>query len=225
MKNKLNVGLDFAAPIPLHTDYSSDKFEGFEVDLMKKISEELHLELKYNVSYWKDILTQLQNGKIDVICSAATITPDRQKFLDFSKPYLDFRLCLVCNRNNIFPLSSLESKIIGVRTKTEAEEYLKINFTSTQLVIADTNDELYNKLSKGDLDALVDDSPIARGFVKQNSQLSVCHFLSNSSSQYAIALKKGNIDLKNSLDKVIDKLQQNGFLKDIKSKWFDGIEV
>ncbi len=38
MKTKLLVGLDFAAPIPLHTDYSSGKFEGFEVDLMKKIS-------------------------------------------------------------------------------------------------------------------------------------------------------------------------------------------
>jgi ABC-type amino acid transport substrate-binding protein len=75
------------------------------------------------------------------------------------------------------------------------------------------------------LDALVDDSPIAGGFTRQNPQLIVSHFLPNSSSQYAIALKKGNVDLKKSLNKVIDKLQENGFLKDNKRKWFDGIEL
>jgi ABC-type amino acid transport substrate-binding protein len=225
MKNKLKVGLDFAAPIPLHTDYSSGKFEGFEVDLMKAISKELNLELNYTVSYWKNILRQLQNGQIDVICSAAIITADRQKVLDFSSPYLDFRLCLVCNKNNLFSPNSLENKIIGVRTKTEAEKYLKNNFPTTQLDTADINNELYDKLSKGELDALVDDSPIAGGYIKQNSKLSVCHFLPNTSSQYAIALRKDNTDLKNSLDNVIDKLQQNGFLKDIKNKWFDGIDL
>jgi ABC-type amino acid transport substrate-binding protein len=148
MKKKLNVGLDFAAPIPLHTDYSSDKFEGFEVDLMEKISQDLNLKLKYTVSYWKDIFSQLQNGKIDVICSAVTVTPDREKYLDFSNPYLNFRLCVVCIRNNLIPTNTLENKKIGVRTKTEAEEYLKSNFTKVQLVTADTNDELYDMLSQ-----------------------------------------------------------------------------
>lgn len=219
------VGLDFAAPIPLHTDYSSPKFEGFEVDLMKKIAEELNLELCYTVSYWKDILTQLQNGHIDAICSAATVTADRQKGLDFSQPYLNFRLCLVCTKNNVFPLTSLETKIIGVRTKTEAEEYLQRNFPGAQLFLADTNDELYDKLLKNDLDTVIDDSPIAGGFVKQHPHLSVGHFLPNTSSQYAIAVRKGNITLKTGLDNVIGQLQHNGFLKEIKDKWFEGIEL
>ena len=171
------------------------------------------------------LLGLLQNGKIDAICSDATVTPDRKKYLDFRNPYLNFRLCVVCNRNNLISTKILENKKIGVRAKTEAEEYLKTNFTKMQLVIADTNDELYDKLSQGHLDALVDDSPIAGGFTRQNPQLIICYFLPNSSSQYAIALKKGNVDLKNNLDKVINKLQENGFLKDIKSKWFDGIEL
>ena len=225
MNNKLTVGIDFAAPIPLHTDFLSGRFEGFEVDLMKKISEELNLELTYTVSYWKDILSQLENGQIDAICSAATVTPQRQRFLDFTNSYLDFRLCLVGKTNSFFPLSALESKKIGVRIKTEAEDYLKRNYTSMGLTSADTNDELYNKLLTGELDALVDDSPIAGGFIKKHPQLSVYHFFPNSDSQYAIALRKGNPDLKNRLNEVIDKLQQNEFLKDIKTKWFEGMEL
>lgn len=225
MKKELRVGLDFAAPIPLHTDYSSEKFEGFEVDLMQKISEELNLELKYIVSYWKDIFNQLQNGKIDAVCSAATVTPERKKYVDFSNPYLNFRLCVVCNRNHLIFANKLENKKIGVRIKTEAEEYLKNNFTKIQLITADTNNELYDKLSQGHLDAVVDDSPIAGGFTIQNPQLAVCHFLPDSSSQYAIALRKGNVELKKSLNKVIDTLQENGFLSDNKNKWFTGIEL
>jgi ABC-type amino acid transport substrate-binding protein len=79
MKEKLKVGLDFAAPIPLHTDISKGHFEGFEVDLMSKIANELKFELEHSISYWKDILENLKNRKVDVICSAATKTIEREQ--------------------------------------------------------------------------------------------------------------------------------------------------
>ena len=89
--------MDFAAPIPLHTDFSSGTFEGFEVDLMKLISDRLGLKLTYEVSLWKDILQNLQEGTIDVICSAVTVTPERKHFLDFSR-LLSILQVMCCNK-------------------------------------------------------------------------------------------------------------------------------
>lgn len=110
MKTELKVGLDFAAPVPLHTDLSSERFEGFEVDLMNEIATELNVTLVHKVAYWKDIIAGLMKQKIDVICSAATVTEERKKDVAFSRPYLNFHLALVCNKDTIISLNDLQDK-------------------------------------------------------------------------------------------------------------------
>ena len=143
MKEELKVGLDFAAPIPLHTDFSSGIFEGFEVDLMKLISDRLGLRLVYEVSLWKDILQKLREGDIDVICSAVTVTDQRKLILDFSDPYLSFRLCVVTNKeNNVNSTNQLRSKTIGVRNATEAEKYIKTHLEECTIIFSDSNEEI-----------------------------------------------------------------------------------
>lgn len=224
MQNELKVGVDFAAPIPLHTDYSSNIFEGFEVDLMKKISEELDLKLTYEVSLWKDILRKVQEGNLDAICSAATVTPERKLYLDFSEPYLSFRLCAVTNKENeISSLEHLKTKTIGVRKATEAEEFIKSYLKESKVILSDTNDELYQMLNNEKIDSLIDDSPIAGGFLRLNNNLKVAFFLPDTKSEYAIAIKKGNEDLKNLLDKILSELKINGFWLSLYDKWFKGI--
>ena len=214
--------MDFAAPIPLHTDFFKGNFEGFEVDLMNKIVNELNLNLEYSISYWKDILNDLQNKKIDVVCSAATKTYEREKEFLFSKPYLNFHLCLVCNKDNMLQIDNLENKRVGVRTSTEAEKYLKKKYPKKSLEHFDSNEEIYNKLTKREIDALVDDSPISFGFTERNSQLSIVELLPNTSSQYAIMLNKDNADLKNKIDEIIDELENSIFLEEKRQKWFNG---
>ena len=220
-KKTLRIGLDFSAPIPLHTDYNSNDFEGFEVDLINEIANELQLKLEYSVSYWKDIIKALQDSQIDVICSAGTISTERMKELNFSKPYLDFHLCAVYNKATLFPLNEFANKKVGVRIETEAEKYLQQYYPETELETFDTNDAIYECLKQMKIDVLVDDSPIAFGLLKQFPELIISDYLPNSASQYAIILKKENLDLKKKIDTVIEKLQRNGFLENNRQKWFD----
>ena len=160
MQKELRVGLDFSAPIPLHTDISTGVFEGFEVDLIKELSGRLDVKLIYEVSLWKDILQKLQQGQLDIICSAVTITTERRSFLAFSIPYLTFRVCAVSRKeNNIHSISEFHQKRIGVRKATEAEKYA--NTKEANITLSDTNEELYQLLKKGKIDLVIDDSPIA----------------------------------------------------------------
>ena len=220
----LRIGLDFSAPIPLHTDYKSGDFKGFEVDLINEISKELNLALEYSVSYWKNIIQDLKDNKIDIICSAGTFSNERAKELSFSKPYLDFHLCTVYNKANLFSLNELKDKRIGVRIETEAEEYLKKYYPETKLETFDTNDAIYESLNQMKIDVLIDDSPIAFGLLQQNPELIIADYLPNSDSQYAIILKKENSELKEKIDVVLEKLKKNGFLENNKKKWFQEFE-
>eukprot|EP01132_Coremiostelium_polycephalum_P020104 gene20104-23898_t len=192
MKDTLKIGLDSVAPVPMHTDYHSAVFEGFEVDLMQEIAS--HLDLK-----------------IDMICSAVTMTPSRQRILEFSAPYLQFRLCAVVNQGtSLNNLNSFEHKTIGVRIATEAEKYIMGKFSGHQVIHEEKNEALYTLLLEKKLDVVIDDSPIAGGFLLKYKTLQIGMFLPDTHSHYAIAMKKGDVELKKKIDKVLKRLKENG---------------
>jgi len=225
-KKVLKVGLDSAAPFPMHSDYNSEKFEGFEVDLLKAITDQLGLEIQYEVSLWSTILEQLFKGELDLICSAVTVTPSRQHILEFSNPYLYFRLCAVINQQDTLnDLNDFKNKSIGVREATVAERYVMDQFPANNIVYAVTNKELYRKLQAGKIDILVDDSPIAGGFLQKNKKLKIGMFLPKTDSSYAVAMKKGDVTLKAQFNEVIALLKENGTYQSIYKKWFSDSQL
>eukprot|EP01133_Synstelium_polycarpum_P013922 gene13922-16423_t len=226
MKDTLKIGLDSVAPVPMHTDYHSAVFEGFEVDLMQEIASHLDLKIAYEISLWKNILEKLYKGQLDMICSAVTMTPSRQRILEFSAPYLQFRLCAVVNQGtSLNNLNSFEHKTIGVRIATEAEKYIMGKFSGHQVIHEEKNEALYTLLLEKKLDVVIDDSPIAGGFLLKYKTLQIGMFLPDTHSHYAIAMKKGDVELKKKIDKVLKRLKENGTYHRIYKKWFTYIEL
>jgi ABC-type amino acid transport substrate-binding protein len=226
MKRFLKIGLDSAAPFPMHTNPSSGIFEGFEVDLIKVVAEALELDVQYEVSLWKDILPRLYKGELDMICSAVTVTPSRKHILEFSDPYLKFRLCAVVKKNeHITTTAEFRNRIIGVRSAAVAEKYMMDHFPAVMLVHMDTNTELYDALEQGKIDMLIDDSPIAGGFLKQRQDLKVGLFIPHTDSHYAIAMKKGDLQLKSQINEVLLKMKENGLYDALFTKWFSQIQL
>jgi ABC-type amino acid transport substrate-binding protein len=226
MKRILKIGLDSAAPFPLHSDYNSAKFEGFEVDMISAVAELLDLELHYEVSLWATILEKLYKGELDMICSAVTMTPSRKMILEFSKPYLGFQLCAIVNKGvELTDLADFSNKKIGIRIATEAEKYVMSVFPSNVTVHAETNNELYKKLLAGRIDVLIDDSPIAGGFLHRHKNLQIGMFMPGTESQYAIAMKKGDVTLKDQINEAMELLRKNGTYDEIFKKWFSNIRL
>lgn len=226
MKRILKIGLDSAAPFPLHSDYNSGVFEGFEVDLMSAVAEIMDLELHYEVSLWQNILEKLYKGELDMICSAVTMTSSRQMILEFSQPYLQFQLCAVANEGDSFSgLADFKNKKIGIRIATEAEKYVMAQFPGNLTHHAETNNELYQKLLARKIDVLIDDSPIAGGFLHKHSTLKKAMFMPGTESQYAIAMKKGDLALKKEINATLRLLEENGTYEQIHEKWFSSIKL
>lgn len=223
-KKVLKVGLDSAAPYPMHSDYNSETFEGFEVDLLSAITEHLGLEVEYQVSLWQNILERLFKGELDLICSAVTVTPSRKHILEFSDPYLYFRLCAVISaEEKLNDINDLRNKTIGVRIAAEAEKYVLSHFPESNMYHAETNHELYRMLLSKNIDVVIDDSPIAGGFTEKNKQLKVGLYLPSTESQYAIAMKKGDTTLKKMFNDALKHLKVTGVYDEIYAKWFTGV--
>jgi ABC-type amino acid transport substrate-binding protein len=103
------------------------EFRGFEVDLSRAIARELGVEVEYRSALWSVILDELRQARLDVVCSAATITEARRRDVEFSDPYLDIRLVLVTRAGmSIRGVGDLDRRTVGVRSATEAERFARI---------------------------------------------------------------------------------------------------
>ena len=83
----------------------SGKIVGFEVDLVNDLCKRMKVECKIITQDWDGMIPGLQAGKFDVIMDGMSITEERLKTIDFSKPYAQTPASLVVNKTG--PLAKL----------------------------------------------------------------------------------------------------------------------
>lgn len=120
-------------------------------------------------------------------------------------------------KNEVFSVDDLEGKTIGVQNGTTGAIYAED--------VKDATVEKYSKgadgilaLKQGKVDAVIIDNEPAKVFVEKNSELKILDeaFVVED---YAMALKKGNDELKDKLDDAIKTLKDNGTIDDILNNW------
>src|SRR5438034_10603151 len=93
--NKSNGG---GGKVPSHITVGSDipyapfefgqpPYKGFDVDVVNEIAKRLDTKVTFKKTPFDVIFRDLAQGKFDMVASAATITPERAKEVDFSNPY------------------------------------------------------------------------------------------------------------------------------------------
>lgn len=212
----LVVELDDALPPPMQMGSpETGDFHGFEVDLLNEIARRLDAHLTWRRSPWSQIVRELENGSIDLICSAATISEERKQTADFTQPYLQISLAAV-SRAGTGPAATRDEGRIGVRRATTAAEYLRRKRQEPALV-SESNEELYDALVNRDVEVIVDDSPIAAHFVRTKPGLTMAT-LARTSASYGVMLRKDN-PLTRELDEVIADLDATGTLRRLEERW------
>lgn len=115
----LRIGTYFVNP-PF--EYVSDgQRVGFEVDLMNEIATHLSLTAMFVDTEWENILQETQSGRYDCIVGGITITPERQRLLAWSTPYMTTTLSLVVDGRrspNLRTMADFRNALVGVQAAT-----------------------------------------------------------------------------------------------------------
>jgi len=82
----VTIGMEGGYP-PWNLTDSNGKIVGFEVDLANDLCKRAGVECKVIAQDWDGMIPGLKAGKFDVIMDGMSITEDRRKEIDFSKPY------------------------------------------------------------------------------------------------------------------------------------------
>ncbi|WP_066634804.1 transporter substrate-binding domain-containing protein [Desulfolucanica intricata] len=96
-KGVLVAGLDdtFA---PMGYRDKDNNLIGFDIDMGEELAKRLGVKMEWQPTDWNGVILSLKSKKFDVVISGMSITPERQKEINFSTPYLDAGLVMVVSK-------------------------------------------------------------------------------------------------------------------------------
>ena len=173
----LRVGTYFVNP-PFEF-ISGGKRVGFEVDLMEEIARRLDLHSEFVNTRWEVILHDMEENRYDCIVGGITITPDRQRLLAWSVPYLTTTLSLIVDLRRSpanMTLADLKGGTVGVQAATTDYDVAVAMQRAGQIgsvkvyPFAKIGDAIKD-LSSGRVDAVMKVYPVAAWFVRRHARL------------------------------------------------------
>ncbi|WP_353091916.1 basic amino acid ABC transporter substrate-binding protein [Methylibium sp.] len=218
------VGTD-AAYAPFEFQNEKGEIVGFSIDLLQAVAAKGGFEVKFVNTPWEGIFNALQQGDRDLLISSITITDERKQTMDFSTPYFDaYQLIAVKATSKVAKFDDLKKLKVGVQTGTTGDEVVtKLQgknsanvkrFESTPLAL--------KELEAGGVDAVVADNGVVVNYVTNNAG---ANFKTVSDSafapeQYGIAVKKGNAELLEKVNKGIAAIKADGSYDQVYAKTF-----
>lgn len=223
---KIIIASDAAYPPLEWQDTESGELMGYDIDVIKAVMEEAGLEYEINNMAWDALIPSLDAGQIDVVISAMTIKPSRALKVEFTDPYYKSGLIVAVHEDNedIKSIDDLAGKTIGVQigtTGADLSNELKEKHPGTEVVSYDRIPEAFMSLTNGNVDAVVNDLPVADYYIEKDFGQEVKKVGEVLSSEYyGIALAKNNPELYEKVNNALNTLKENGTLQAIHMKWF-----
>ena len=218
---KIVIGLDDSF-VPMGFKNEKGEIVGFDIDLARAVAQKLGAEVEFKPINWDSKILDLNGGNIDLIWNGLTITEERKKETEMSKPYFtSHQLIVVKKDSSVNAKSDLTGKNVGSQTESSGEEAVKKSGEDKKFKEFKTYaqyDQAFMDLDAGRVDAIVADEVLAK-YTKKTKETQakkdLYKILSENygEEEYGIAAKKGNTKLIEAINKAIDDLKQTGLIK------------
>lgn len=221
---KIVIGLDDNFP-PMGFRDKDNNLVGFDIDLAKATAEKLGREVEFKPIDWASKEAELASGRIDAIWNGLSITPEREKQLTFSEPYMNDRQIIVVTMNSpIQTKNDLKGKVIGIQDGSTS----LVAFEKDQEIASSVKDvkkyadnvAALMDAKEGRVDAVVVDSVVGRDYLKTRPGVYRVLDEDFGGEAFAVGMKKGNDVLAADINKALDELRKDGTMKQISEKWF-----
>jgi signal transduction histidine kinase len=214
---------------------SSGEADGFSVDLLKAVAQEIGINISFKIDQWSILREELKNGDLDIL-PLVGYTEERDQYYDFTVPYIVMHGNIFVRNNNttINSEEDLYDREIIVMEGDNAHEYAqRMNFTD-KLILTKTYEEAFRLLSSGRYDAvlaqsLVGEMMIANLGLKNVSAVTqlgaddlsrIKVNLHSFEQKFCFAVKEGDKELLAKLNEGLAIVSANGTYTALYNKWF-----
>ncbi|MBX3266673.1 MAG: transporter substrate-binding domain-containing protein [Acidobacteria bacterium] len=224
-KGVLNVG--FATFVPWAMRDKDGNYFGFEIDVAKKLAEDLGVELKLMPAGSSALIGDLMSKRFDILITGMYPTPQRALLVNFSEPYSKSKIELIASRDKMRGKGDEkdyndEDVTIGVVSGTVYDELAKARFPKAKIQYFDDEAAMMEAVGEGKINAAMASTP-GPEFAMKHGGARIFRPLADpmQTMDESFVIRKGDVDFLNYLNTWIRYYERNGWLKERRKYWFE----
>ena len=223
-KRVLQVGADYAY-YPYEFTNEFNQADGFDIDIIKALSNEMGVDIEINSGNWFNIKNELEKGNLDLVAGMYYL-PDRAEKVNFSMPFIIITHSIFVNQGDYWQsLKDVKDQTdlkVVVENSSILHKYLTTAGISSNRIIPVENqlDALKILSETANTCALLPELQgqyIAR---KNGFDHIKTVGLPILPREYSVAVNKNDTILLNRINDAITTINQNGTYLKIYNKWF-----
>jgi polar amino acid transport system substrate-binding protein len=224
-QGELRVGVSGDMP-PMNFLTKEDKVIGLDVDLSSMIAAAMGVKLNLQKMDFPNLLPALEEGRIDMIISNMTMTPERNLKVAFVGPYFTSGKGLLTKRSTLAQAMKLEDlnspqfTFVALQGST-SEAVTRKGAPQAKLLTVATQNEGVQMVIDGKADGMIADFPICLVAAYRNQGSGLVPVAAPITYEpIGIAVPKGDPQLVNWLRNFLSSLEKAGYMKGLGEKWF-----
>ena len=222
-RGKLIAGVKFDSKPFGYLD-TDGQLKGYDVDLMREIAKRLlgsEQAVEFQQVFSSTRVIAINSGNVDIVAATMTITPAREKVIDFSRPYFTAHQALIVpNQSPVKKLDDLNQKTILFVLGTTSETNIKARLPQAKYVGFKTSTDAFSALKAGRGDAMTTDDTILAGFLSESCGFRMLED-KLSDEPYGIGFQQSEETraLQEKIDNALTELEKDGTLDRLRHKW------
>jgi len=161
-KGELVVGIS-GDQLPFSATTKEGEVVGLDADIARRIANNMNLKIRFSRMPFSDLLPALQSGKVDMVISGMTMTPERNTKVAFIGPYYVASKGILIKFKNVEKLKKegLNSELFKVATlkASTSKEIVEKAAPKVKLVLVASYNEALDLLYQDKVDIVVADLP------------------------------------------------------------------
>lgn len=198
-------------PFEFHKEINGkDTIVGADILIAKEVAKDLGVELEIKDMDFKGLLSALQTDNIDLVLAGMSATDERKKSVDFSNIYYKGEqgvLVRKSDKDKFKTLADLKGTKIGVQKASIQVSMAKEQIENSDVKELNKIPDIILSLKGSNVDAVLLDAQVAASYANKNDDLYLTEVqLKQTSAGMAAAIKKGNQELVDAVNKTLNRL-------------------
>lgn len=198
----------------------NQKLQGFEIDFGNALAKRLGLKPVWRNVAFDSLFGKLNDQKIDVALASHTVTPAREKLVDFVTPHYCTGTVIVALPGQGLEPKDLTNKSVGAVQSTTFAQFARSIAGIKKVVTYKTAQQAFIALQKKQIDAYISDRLAVLSLAKQYPNPRVSLSFLQTEDKIAMAVKKGNTVLLEKLNATVTAMVKDGSIDRLAIPYF-----